>query len=300
MQTVAQKAGQMALAIVAAAGFAAITTLGYRTQGSNPDAGSSQASRRSFDVASVKKEPTSDAPFPGPGAVQLSGDSFTMLNVPVEAVIHFAYNLSPDEKPLGLPDRMAAERFDVEARAAGNPTEDDVRLMMQSLLADRFKLATRYETRQIPAYELVVAKAGRLGPQLRRYAKSEEPCVAKPTPKQVVSRGFPASCGKWQFLPESHTGVIRVGGRNMSMEEINTVFQIFAHLDRRVFNQTELDGQYDFILEWGFSTSDAPAIETSDPTFSEALQMQLGLKLEAETAPVKVLIVDHIEEPTPN
>lgn len=293
-----QTKAQAALAIAIAASVASFGAGQPRPQQSVIDANSAP-SKLSFDVTSVKKVNTSGSALPGLGAVQINGGSFSMLNISVETLLHFAYDFAPDEKPLGLPSSMTSERFDVEARASGNPTREGFRTMTRSLLADRFKLAAHYETRQTPIYGLMQAKPGKLGPQLRTYSDAEEPCVAKPTPKQTVAGGFPASCGQWQFLPD-HAGVIRVGGRNMGMEDINNVFQIFAHLDRRVFDQSGLSGKYDFILEWGFTTSDAPTAETNEPTFSEALQAQLGLKLEAKTAPVNILVVDHIEEPAPN
>jgi uncharacterized protein (TIGR03435 family) len=285
-----------------AVAVSAVVFAGSRSRAQVPAGGtnSAQSGQLSFDVVSVKKVDTSGLPLPSLGAVQIEGGSFTMLNVSMETLLHFAYEFDPDERATGLPGRMTSERFDVQARASGSPTEDEVRAMVRSLLADRFKLAAHYETRQMPIYNLVVAKPGTLGPQLRVYRPDEEPCVASPTPKQTVSAGFPASCGKWQFLPESHVGVIRVGGRNMTLDEINNAFQIFGRLDRRVFNQTELTGNYDFILEWDLVHSNDAASEATDPTFSEALQAQLGLKLEAKTGPVKTLVVDHVEEPTPN
>src|SRR6266849_9469917 len=122
--------------------------------------------RMAFDVASVKKNTTapsrarsSDFPL-GPGEVYVpNGGRFRAMNYPLVAYIEFAYKIADGQEQLLLPQLpkwVTTDRFDIEASAQGNPSKDQMRLMMQSLLADRFKLAVHYETRQLPVYSLLM------------------------------------------------------------------------------------------------------------------------------------------------
>lgn len=259
--------------------------------------------RLSFDVASVKVDKAGLPPQGPRQSLDVKDGYFSMVNCGVFCLISFAYHLSPDELVDIYPQLggAMAERFDVEARGNSNATEDDVRLMVQSLLADRFKFAMHYETRQKPIYQLVLAKPGKLGPNLKAYSTGEEPCVDHPTPMQAVPGGFPASCGVRQLLRASQTGDFREGGRNMSIAQISALFRVYGRLDRAVVDDTGLTGTYDYILEWTANASASPvANDSTGTTFIEALQDQLGLKLKAATGTVNAFIVDHIEQPSAN
>jgi uncharacterized protein (TIGR03435 family) len=145
------------------------------------DAGGKMA----FDVVSVKtnksNEPPTSAFVLGPGDAYVSnGGRFSATNQPLIAYLAFAYKLRASDLP-GLPAWVYNDRFDIEARVQGNPTKDQMRLLMQSLLADRFKLATHSETKPGPAFALVMSKPGKIGPQLQ--ADSGDGCSAAPTPQ---------------------------------------------------------------------------------------------------------------------
>src|SRR5271163_2421347 len=133
----------------------------------------------SFDVASVKQNKCGLPPscsidanislIPGDNFAS-TGGLFTETNWYLRPLIVFAYKLNANHYQLltaQLPKWANTERFDIEARSSGNPTKDQFRLMMQSLLADRFKLAAHYETRQLPVFALVLDEPGKLGPTLR-------------------------------------------------------------------------------------------------------------------------------------
>jgi uncharacterized protein (TIGR03435 family) len=149
-----------------------------------------QASGPTFEIASVKPN-TSNAPansrFPlGPGDAYVPGSLFSATNQPLIVYLRFAYKLGQGAL-LGLPGWVYNDRFDIEARAEATPTKDQVRLMMQSLLADRFRLFTHTEKQTEPVFHLVMAKAGKTGPQLKAHSEkwslapdSAEPLGAQP------------------------------------------------------------------------------------------------------------------------
>jgi uncharacterized protein (TIGR03435 family) len=168
------------------------------------DAGGKMA----FEVASVKANksgsdtPTSNFPL-GPGnAYTPNGGFFTAENYPLSAYIAFAYKMNTFQST-GLatlaPKWVFSEPFDIQGRARGNPAKDQMRLMMQALLADRFKLAMHAETRQLPIFALALVNPGKIGPQLQPYPDGS-PCdastpTATGTARPLVAGGFPEICG---------------------------------------------------------------------------------------------------------
>jgi bla regulator protein BlaR1 len=278
----------------------------------------------SFEVASVKQNKCGLPPecvtasnvdlLPGDSSYIPTGGLFTETNWYLMPLIVFSYKLSANHYQLltpQLPKWANTERFDIEARAAhSNPTKDQMRLMMQSLLADRFKLVVHFETRQLSVFALVLDKPGKLGPTLRPHS-DDPPCAdalpenAPPTVfRATVAGGYPAVCG--QRVGDGKPGHIHIGERNVSMEQIGTMLGPLAQVGRPVLDQTGLDGKFDCIIEWvpqpnGTATSGSDVqTDPTGPTFQEALKDQLGLKLEPRTGPVEVLVIDHIEELSPN
>jgi len=272
-----------------------------------------------FDVASVK-ENTSGAPpqtlFPlGPGNMYTpTGGRFSATNYSLFDYIAFAYKMRTDQRTLlehTLPAWVMSKRYDIEAHASGNPGKDQMRLMIQSLLADRFKLAIRIETQQKSIFALVLDKPGKTGPQLRPYPDGTPCNSSDPTssgsgasgPPQTVDTMFPMICGGYAGMPASAPGRLRVGARNVTIQIIADQFPGLADsINRPVYDRTGLTGTYDFSLEF---SPDVPSSanfqpDASGPTFLEALKDQLGLKLESQTGPVDDYVVDHIEEPSPN
>jgi uncharacterized protein (TIGR03435 family) len=226
----------------------------------------------------------------------------------------FAFKLTPSQVQSvlsQLPKWATTDRYDIQARVAGNPTKDQFRLMMQALLADRFKLAVHYEIKQQPIFALVLDKPGKLGAKLQRHP-DDSPCSTVPTPgagpgaPATVAGGFPESCGALNGWPVS--GRIRLGARNVPMEMIATSLtnpQMLG-VDRPVLDKTGLPGKYDFIMEFTPQINGPlpPGVnfqpDESGPTFLEALKEQLGLKLDSQTGPVPVIVIDHVEQPSEN
>jgi uncharacterized protein (TIGR03435 family) len=270
-----------------------------------------------FDVASVKlsKERADgySMNFPltlGPNMAPVG--NLMSVNVPLRVLIGFAYKITVGQTHFlmpGLPDWVDAEWFDVEARAADNPTKDQFRLMVQSLLADRFKLTTHRETRQVPILAMVLSEPGKTGPQLTPHTDDAMCVDGQPDALRTPNPGLPPfACGSILFpgLRPSVPGRIKGGGRKLNLDYIAAFLTGFQglDLDRPVVNRTGLTGSYDFWMELVPQSSAYLPFDTqpdpTGPTVLEALNEQLGLKLERTTGPVDVLVVDHIEQPSPN
>ncbi len=172
--------------------------------------------------------------------------------------IVFAYKLHSYgyfSLPKQLPKWGNEVLYDIEARASGNPTKDQYRLMMQALLADRFKLKVHWELRQTPVMAVVLEKPGKLGPH-RRLHSDGVPCPSGPQPagdKATVAGGFPAFCGiSFSFSP----GRTRFGARNVAISEI-TDYLMQNPSDRPFIDRTGLNGKYDLVLDWSTAATDA-------------------------------------------
>jgi uncharacterized protein (TIGR03435 family) len=280
-----------------------------------------------FDAASIKQNnsgplPTGDQPHSNVGldpwdGYAATGGLFSATNFPLSSYIGFAFKLTPNERTSlipQLPTWAKTERFDIQARAStSNPTKDQFRLMMQSLLADRFNLAVHAEMRQLPVFTLVLDKPGKTGPQLQSHTE-DPPCsnapasqAPDPTSSAKVATGFPSICGALVGLSSSKPGRMRVGARNATMGQVAGMLQALTvgTMDRPISDQTRLSGAFDFNLEYTpeFNGQPFPPDFQPDPTgatFLQALKEQLGLKLESQTGPVDVLVIDHLEEPSPN
>lgn len=266
---------------------------------------SAQADRPSFDVASIKPNRS--------GVVSLArrtqpGGRYAATGITLNGLITFAYQLKPQQLS-GLPEWGDSEHFDIEAKAQGNPTMEQIWLMIQSLLADRFRLVVHYETRQLPMFALVLSKVGKSGPQLQRHSddtKCTDPSAGPPPAAFRSDAGLPsAPCGG--FSGSGGAGSLGIAGQKITMDMLAGVLS--RQLDRVVVNQTELSGFFDESLEFAppprqFGPqlgADTSASDSSGPpSIFTALQDQLGLKLEATKGPVDVLVIDHVEEPTPN
>ncbi len=259
-----------------------------------------------FDVASVKLNKSNQPPtfnFPlGPGDTYVAnGGYLSATNFPLGTYIAFAYKVLGNQMQSltdQLPGWVMTDRFDIQARAEGNPGKDQMRLMMRSLLADRFKLAIHTETRELPVFAFVLAKPGTTGPQLRPHsANAECPTTVTPSapePSQTIAGGFPGLCGGLFPLPPGESGHLRYGARNVTLAFIASSLSAGSRLGRPMVDQTGLTGTFDFTLEFIPPTSD-PQPDVSGPTIQEAIREQLGIKLESQKSKVDVLIVDHVE-----
>ena len=276
--------------------------------------------KMAFDVTSVKQDTAdpstarSNVPLDPTNVSTPSGGLLAAANFPLPAYIAFAYKLNEAEMHAvqsQLPEWANTNRYDIQAKAEGNPTKDQMRLMMQALLADRFKLAFRYETRQVPVFALVLDKPGKLGPQLRLHSDAP-PCSSVPTPgpapefSTTVSGGFPQICGVITPVQPSAPGRIRPGARSVPVAMFASAMNVGATgVDRPVLDKTGLIGKFDFVIEFTpqFNGPVQPGSIQPDPTgptFLEALKDQLGLKLVPQTGAVDVLVIDHVERPSEN
>ncbi len=317
------------LALAAAIVLSSYSLLSAQSVGN--DWQKSAGGKQTFDVASVRKNisgrtysnfslDNGNAYFVihKDDAMAPPGSLFSASNQPLIRYIIFAYKLSGTQElalrfnvyaGLGLhvPGWVKNDGYDIEARAPGAATKDQMRLMMRSLLADRFNLAVHWETREAPVFGLELEKPGKLGPQLTEHPTSDN-CAATLTPASSAPGGQSASpaaipCGEIAHLPAGDPGARRFGGRNVSLtmlaESLPTQTGLVI-IPRPVIDKTGLKGDYDFALEWTpEDTSEVNNHETGG-TFLQALKSQLGLKLRPEKGPIEVLVIDHVEPPSPN
>jgi uncharacterized protein (TIGR03435 family) len=263
------------------------------------------AQQPAFDVASVKQNKT------GPGSPQRAalppGDRVSLTNLTARTLIQIAF---PDAFEIaGGPawigrqggQNFDVDRFDVVAKAERASTTAELRMMLQSLLADRFKLLVHTETKTEPTWVLVLARRdGKLGPSLRPAAAS---CAQL---MQSAASNEPGKnpCGMNTFVTALMTGVMSV--RGFTIEQLGMVTN---DLDRRRFvDRTGLSGAYDWDLKWtpqrflqaAFDRDRFPTIDPDGPSIFTALEEQLGLKLESEKGDTSVLVIEHVERPTEN
>ena len=205
----------------------------------------------------------------------------------------------------------SADRFDIKAQSDGRPTKDQMRLMMQALLADRFKLIVHHETRQAPVFALLLAKPGQRGPSLVPHPASDS-CSAgiadegtDDSASKVLATStlgdLPKVCGVIAHLPTGATGHIRFGGRGVTLSLLASSLPTMtgmAVIPRPVIDETGLSGTSDFTLDWVPDFNPPP--DASGPNFRESLKEQLGLKLEARQGPVDILVIDRVEHPSAN
>jgi uncharacterized protein (TIGR03435 family) len=189
-------------------------------------------------------------------------------------------------------------RFDVAAKVPEGATKDEFLLMLQDLLAERFKLAVHREKREMPAYELVVAKNG---PKFKASVPNETPDVDE-TPEEngKMKRdrdGYPVlPRGVIMAVVPGHA---RLRSDSQSMEWLAEMLS--GQTGTPVVDATGLKEKYDFVLSWAFQDTGAAATDPDGPNLLSAVQLQLGLKLDNKKRLVQVLVVDHIEKvPTGN
>lgn len=248
-----------------------------------------------FEVASVKlnHSGTTTMKFPVP-----ANGRFQATNFPLKALISFAYGSS---QITGAPDWTNSERFDVDARAPGpDITREQYRQMLQSLLEERFRLRVHVETRDLPAYELFVTKAG-------SRLKTADPQACDPAganSSQNRDDRAGVTCGTF-YTEQSSLDV-----RSMSMTQFCNTLGIV--LGRPVTDRTGLGGRFDVHLEFdpegvnlgnGSSglSADVNRPDGTQPSLFSALREQLGLRLQSHKEPTEVLVIDRLDRlPTDN
>jgi bla regulator protein BlaR1 len=305
-------AGVMVACVAICGTFAAGALVRAQTPGEDWE--KAAGGKMAFDVASVKANVGSDTssdsnvPFFGE-RYPANGGLFSARNNVLSMYLAFAYKLSRTQFRLldsEMPKWAAGQRFDIQARAPAGTTKDQMRLMMQSLLAERFQLKAHLEMRDTQVFALELVKPGVTGLKLRPHT-DDPPCAGASTtissgPLGTTPLGFPLICGSpiGSVTPSGAS----YSGRNISLQAIAESFNIAPNnprIDRPVIDRTGLAGNYDFVVNyWPQSNSTSPPPDDAAPVLFEALKQDLGLKLEATTAPFKTLVIDHVEEPTAN
>lgn len=260
-----------------------------QSSASQPATPAPAAAAPAFEVAAIKVNNSGG----GNSSSNTNDGRFTASNVTLKSLIQYeAYGI-PGPRILGGPKWIDTTRFDVEAKmdeaeAAQLKALDrkqngeQTHAMFQQLLADRFKLAVHWETRELPIYALVAAKNG---PKLQ--------------PTTELNGGSGTSSHGSQTSRE-------LKATNQTVQDLaETLTQILSEeLGRNVVDKTGIEGKYDFTLKWTPETDAAPTADNgapdSGPSLFTALQEQLGLKLESAKGPVKVLVIDHAEMPSEN
>jgi bla regulator protein BlaR1 len=275
--------------------------------------------KMSFDVASVKQNTsgsnaanTNFSWTMGTEAPQ-TGGLFLATNWPLYQYIFFAYKpalVQQDAVLDALPKWAKTEHFDIEARTSGKPTADQYRLMMQALLAERFKLTVHFETQEASVFALIFAKPGKFGPQLRLHLDNP-PCgdtsaVSSGGLLTASPDGFPTVCGRVSPMrPKTLGRLAAFGGRDVTLADFvsRMGYNAKSELGQPLIDGTGLSDKVDLFIEWTPPMPPGANIspETQDaPGLAAALNDQLGLKLESTKTDLENMIIDHIEEPTPN
>jgi uncharacterized protein (TIGR03435 family) len=298
---------KLLLAAFAAAALAglAVFEVGYAPQIRAQSTPTTAAPLPSFEVASVKPDHAGGLS----ARMESSRGRFIVTNVTAKRLIAWAYSVK-DFQVMGGPGWINSEAYDIDAKledadveaAQSLPPEQrlvQIRLRVQALLADRFKLVVRHETKEVPLYALTIAKSG--------------PKFQEAKPGDTYPNGVKGRDGR------SYPGMIVVGRGQFTAQAVPMtplVMMLSHELGRTVLDQTGLKDKYDITLKWTpdqrspamfMGTADAkpgtpnpPPPDSSGPSIFTALHEQLGLKLESTKGPVDVIVIDHIERPSEN
>ncbi len=268
----------MARALVAAA-FCAAVTLGVRAQSQ-----SEEKDPLVFDVASVKPS----APGGRGGLIRQmpGGQTYHAEGAPLRLLMTVAYTVT-DRQISGGPSWMSTDRFDIEAKAARPRTSDELHVMLQHLLEERFHLKLRREAREETVWAMVVDKGGPKMP-VHDPGDLDHP----PMGLQAVRGSDGGICGG-------------LTGHNVTMDYL--AFTLSRNMDRGVIDKTGLPARYDVDLQFlpdiartAAPDGGGPAISPDCADIFSALPKQLGLRLESAKGPVPFLVVEHAEKPTGN
>lgn len=241
----------------------------------------------SFEVAEVKINKSGSLAM----SADLQNGRATVRNAPLRLLITAAYSI-PDSALQGGPGWLDTDRFDLIAKAAATTSEDDLRLMLRTLLAERFKLTVHQDQKSMPAYVMTVGKRG---------SKLQPSEPAKPGEQR---------CGPGEGTP----GDVHVACQHATMADLAQGLPQMAGGYFRgapVVDQTDLKGSYDFKLDWtpaarynAVTRGDASAGSNDTGNVRsvfDAVEVQLGLKLESRKISVPTIVIDRVERvPTEN
>ncbi len=291
----------------------------------------------SFEVASFKLAGPGSVPSNAPvgyyimtgGPGTNSPGQFRCASVTLQALVLKAYDLRPYQLA-AQPSIDGPERYDIVAAVPDRVTKEQFNGMIRNLLAERLGLTVHWETRELPIYELTVAKGG---PKLREPEKAQPGAQAASEPPGAPAdgRGQPLRLrlgqdgvpvtqpGKPDLIAVMLNGGVRLSARMKTVGDL--LRALSSQIGRPVVDKTGLTGIYDYTLvysplgvvrppgatanlagsEGGSQPAIADAASDPAPTLTSAFETQLGLKLESKKGPVEVLIVDRVHRtPTEN
>ncbi len=260
---------------VAAVTFGAVIAVAGAVRAQSPQ------SAPVFDAADVHLRAHSNNPTPSMSGGVLRGGRYDLRNATMLDLIATAYNVTDTDTIVGGPNWLERDRFDIVAKAPNGTPPDRVRLMVQSLLAERFKLVVHKDTRPIPGFALTVGKG-------------------KPKLKEAAAEG--AGCQGQPQAPPGGVPYIVLTCKGMSMERFSQQLRGMAgpYLTGPVTDMTGLTGFWDFEFKW----TPRPLLGRAGAdgiSFFDALDDQLGLKLDAQRVATPVLAVDSVNQrPTDN
>jgi uncharacterized protein (TIGR03435 family) len=224
------------------------------------------ASGQTFEVASVKKNSTGERP-----AADGKGERLNIYNMPLKFIVAMAWQVPNDR--VGGPAWTENDGFDIIGKPAPGVTRDETFAMLQNLLAERFKLTIHHEQKPVPVYALVVAKNG---PKLH-------PASPDSTRRNPCTRdGLQLTC---QSQKSSMADLAQSLPRWVSMNWFGMP----------IVDRTGLSGAYDFSLTWTMTRKVDDTVDPPGLSLFDALQEQLGLRLEQQKAPVDRIVIDHAE-----
>jgi uncharacterized protein (TIGR03435 family) len=286
--------GAAALAVAVSISFGQIIATKTEAPTANP-----AAAIPAFEVASIKPDKSAGN---GPVMLRFTPNGFIATNIPLKMLIREAYGVE-ENQILGAPSWLNSHSYDIEAKVDSAAMDDlrklsldQRRLMFRPLLAERFGLKTHRETKELPVFELMIAKNG--------------PKFHEAKPGDTYPNGVKG--------PDGHSGPgmiwIQDGKLTCQAIPMSGFTRILSdRLGHNVFDKTGLTGNYDFTMQWPpedesagtppappGSQEGAPPAEATGPSIYTVIQEQLGLKLESHKAPVEVLVIDHIDPPSEN
>jgi uncharacterized protein (TIGR03435 family) len=250
-----------------------------------------------FEIADVHVSAKTVNPFIRTGPMR--GGRYEVKNATMVDLIRIAYGFDPD-KVLGGPNWLEMDRFDVLAKVPADTTPEAQKLMLQSLLEDRFKLAVRKDTKPLPTYALTAGKKL----QLKEADGTEEtgcrPQTASGAPAEGGIRMMSSQNGVTTTISLGPGMTIQYMCRNMTMAAFAGGLRGMMGASvgpNQVLDQTGLKGNWNFDIKWSMQFLGPMMANASDRiSIFEAVDKQLGLKLEERQIPTPVIVVDSVNE----
>jgi uncharacterized protein (TIGR03435 family) len=246
-----------------------VVLLGAAAGAQSPGSGTPE-----FDAVSVKPNNSG-----GGGRVTVSGGRLRFTpglvisatvgangGVSARRIILEAYHLRSNYQLAGGPAWLDSDRFDIEGKANASADENQLRLMLRTMLGQRFRLGVSHKPVEMPVYALIAGKGGTKFPEWR---------AGEPQPKMPLGKASPPTGGSFTIHGE--------------MQDLAAELSQFPSIDRPVVDKTGLEGTYLFAFQWD-----------ADEDFKSVVEQSSGLKLEPQKAQVDILMIDHIEKPDAN